>query len=144
MEILSIDRIQLNAAAPEKHYAIRLAGDLLVNSGCVKPAYVDGMLAREKTMSTYLDNGVAIPHGQFDNRELILKTGISVVQLQQGVQWEPGEMAYLIVGIAATGDEHIDVLTALCEVVEDKEATARLIQTKDPLLIMKMLSGCKA
>lgn len=144
MNILSVDRIQLNATATDKNQAIRLAGDLLVNSGCVKPAYVDGMLAREKTMSTYLDNGVAIPHGQFDNRDHILKTGISVVQMRQGVEWEPGEMAYLIVGIAATGDEHIDVLTALSEVVEDEEATDRMIQTTDPLLIVKMLSGSAA
>jgi phosphocarrier protein FPr len=144
MEILSVDRIQLNAVATDKNHAIRLAGDLLVNSGCVTPAYVDGMLAREKTMSTYLDNGVAIPHGQFDNRDHILKTGISVVQMRQGVEWEPGEIAYLVVGIAATGDEHIDVLTALSEVVEDEEATDRLIQTTDPLLIVKMLSGSAA
>lgn len=141
MDILSIDRIRLNAIATDKSGAIRQAGELLVDGGCVKPSYVDGMLAREKTMSTYLDNGVAIPHGQYDNREDILQTGISVLQVPQGVEWEPGEMTYLVVGIAAHGDEHIDVLTRLSEVVEDKEATDRLIKASDPELIFKALGG---
>lgn len=141
MDILSLDRIRLNAVATDKAGAIRQAGELLVDGGCVKPSYVDGMLAREKTMSTYLDNGVAIPHGQYDNREDILQTGISVLQVPQGVEWEPGEMTYLVVGIAASGDEHIDVLTRLSEVVEDKEATDRLIKASDPELIFKALGG---
>lgn len=141
MEILSLNRIRLNATATDKMGAIRQAGELLVDGGCVTPAYVEGMLAREKTMSTYLDNGVAIPHGQYDNREDILQTGISVLQIPQGVEWEPGETAYLVVGIAASGDEHIDVLTRLSEVVEDKAATDRLIEASDPALIFHALGG---
>lgn len=141
MEILSLNRIRLNATAIDKMIAVRQAGELLVGGGCVTPAYVEGMLAREKTMSTYLDNGVAIPHGQYDNREDILHTGISVLQVPQGVEWEPGETAYLVVGIAASGDEHIDVLTRLSEVVEDKEATDRLIKASDRALIFSALGG---
>lgn len=141
MEILSTNRIRLNATVVDKMGAIRQAGELLVKGGCVKPAYVQGMLARERTMSTYLDNGVAIPHGQYDNREDVLQTGISVLQVPQGVEWEPGEMAYLVVGIAASGDEHIDVLTRLSEVVEDKEATFQLIQASDPSVIFRALGG---
>ena len=141
MEIVALDRIRLNAEASDKMSAIRQAGELLVAGGCVKPAYVEGILARERTMSTYLDNGVAIPHGQLDNKEDILQTGISVLQVPQGVEWEPGETTYLVVAIAASGDEHIDVLTNLSEVVEDKEATDRLIQASDPSMIYKALSG---
>lgn len=141
MEILSLNRICLNATATDKMSAIRQAGELLVDGGCVRPAYVEGMLARENTMSTYLDNGVAIPHGQYDNREDILQTGISVLQIPQGVEWEPGETAYLVVGIAAFGDEHIDVLTRLSEVVEDKAATDRLIKASDPAHIFSALGG---
>lgn len=141
MEILSLNRIRINVTAIDKMSAIRQAGELLVDGGCVTPAYVEGMLAREKTMSTYLDNGVAIPHGQYDNREDILQTGISVLQVPQGVEWEPGEMTYLVVGIAASGDEHIDVLIRLSEVVEDKEATDQLIKASDPALIFQALGG---
>ena len=101
--------------------------------------YVDGMLAREETMSTYLGNGVSIPHGEFDNREDILQTGISVLQLPAGVEWEDGEKAFLVIGIAASSDEHIGVLTNLAEVIEDEDMTQKLIQTTDPALILEQL-----
>lgn len=139
MTILSVERIRVQAQAQDKNDAIRQAGELLVSTGCVTPAYVDGMLAREMTMSTYLGNGVAIPHGQFENREDILQTGISVLQLPTGVVWEDDETAHLIIGIAASSDEHIGVLAALAEVIEDEEITQLLIQTADPNLIMEHL-----
>jgi len=139
MAILSVERIQLGATAVSKADAIRQAGQLLVLSGCVEPGYVDGMLAREETMSTYLGNGVSIPHGQFDNRGQIRETGISVLQIPQGVEWEDGEKAYLIIGIAAAADEHVGVLANLAEVIEDEEMTDALIHTTDTALILAEL-----
>ncbi len=144
MAILSVDRIRLGATAVDKADAIRQAGDLLVNSGCVQAGYVQGMLAREQTMSTYLGNGVSIPHGQFDNRADILQTGISVLQIPAGVEWEDGEKAYLIIGIAASSDEHIGVLANLAEVIEDEDMTQALIQTADPELILTQLGATRA
>lgn len=140
MSILSEERIRLQATATDKVDAIRQAGELLVTTGCVRPAYVDGMLAREETMSTYLGNGVAIPHGEFDNREDILATGISVLQIPAGIEWEDGEKAHLVIGIAASSDEHVGVLAALAEAIEDEEITAELINTADPAVILAHLS----
>lgn len=139
MAILSKERISVQASASDKAEAIRKAGELLVDSGCVKPAYIAGMLAREKTMSTYLGNGVAIPHGEFENRGDILKTGLSVLQIPQGVVWEDEEKAYLVIGIAASSDEHVGVLSRLAEVIEDEDMTNNLIQTTDPDLILQVL-----
>jgi mannitol/fructose-specific phosphotransferase system IIA component len=139
MAILSLDRIQVQATAIDKKDAIRKAGELLVKTGCVVPGYVDGMLAREETMSTYIGNGVSIPHGEFDNREDILQTGISVLQVPEGVEWEEDEKAYLIIGIAAQSDEHIGVLAKLADVIDDEDMAEKLGQTKDPELILKAL-----
>lgn len=139
MAILEADRIKLGATAESKSDAIRQAGELLVNSGCVEAGYVDGMLAREETMSTYLGNGVSIPHGEYENRNQILKTGISVLQLPDGVEWEDGEKAHLIIGIAASSDDHVGVLANLAEVIEDEELTETLIKTADPALILSEL-----
>lgn len=141
MSILSLDRIRLQATAIDKADAIRQAGEMLVNTGCVAADYVTGMLAREETMSTYLGNGVAIPHGTYDNKEQIHQTAIAVLQIPAGVEWEDGEMAYLIVGIAASSDEHIGVLASLAEVIEDEDTTAQLIHTTDPNLILTALSA---
>lgn len=139
MAILATDRIQLQATATDKSDAIRQSGALLVHSGCVEPGYVDGMLAREATMSTYLGNGVAIPHGEYDNRSQIIKTGISVLQLADGVEWEDGEKAYLIIAIAAAEDEHVGVLANLAEAIEDEEIANELMTTNDPLVILNTL-----
>ncbi len=141
MGILSVDRIRVQATAVDKADAIRQAGELLVNSGCVQPAYVDGMLAREETMSTYLGSGISIPHGQFENRDHIHQTGISVLQLPQGVEWEDGEKAYLVIGIAASSDEHVGVLANLAEALEDEEILEQLIHTADPELFVTHLGG---
>jgi phosphocarrier protein FPr len=99
------------------------------------------MLAREKTMSTYLGNGVAIPHGEFDSRGAILSTGISVLQLPDGVIWEDDEKAYLIIGIAASSDEHVGVLSRLAEVIEDEALTEDLIKTENPEKILSALDA---
>lgn len=140
MAILSTDQIRLQAKARDRSDAIRQAGELLVNSGCVLSAYIDGMLAREETMSTFLGNGVSIPHGQFENREHILKTGISVLQLPAGIEWEPGEMVHLVIGIAASSDEHVGVLAKLAEAIEEDATVQLLIGTTDSAVIMQYLS----
>lgn len=140
MTILSKDRISLQATATDRTDAIRKAGDLLVKSGCVLPDYVDGMLKRETTMSTYLGSGVAIPHGVYENRDHVVQTGISALQLPEGVEWdEGGEPVYLVIGIAATGEEHVGVLANLAEAVEDESILSELLHATDPEVILKHL-----
>jgi mannitol/fructose-specific phosphotransferase system IIA component len=139
MTILSKDRITLQASAKDKADAIRKAGELLVKSGCVLPEYVNGMLTREQSMSTSLGNGVAIPHGMDENRVQVLKTGISVLQLINGVEWDEGEKVSLIIGIASSSDEHVEVLSNLAEVVDDDESLAELLRTDNPDVILKYL-----
>jgi mannitol PTS system EIIA component len=139
MAILSNDRISLQANAADKTSAIRAAGELLVKTGCVLPAYVDGMLAREQSMSTSLGNGVAIPHGNYENREHILQTGISVLQLTKGLAWDEGEKVFLVIAIAASSDEHVGVLSNLADVIDNEEILAELLGTSDPEVIVKYL-----
>lgn len=139
MAILSKDRISLHASAADKADAIRIAGELLVKSGCVLPEYVRGMLTREQSMSTSLGNGVAIPHGMDENRVHVLQTGISVLQLLTPVDWGDGDNVSLIIGIAATSDEHIGVLSNLAEAVDDESALSDLLTTANPDLVISYL-----
>ena len=140
MDILTEETVRLGARAIDKVDAIKHAGELLVRAGCVPLSYVDGMLAREKVMSTYLGNGVAIPHGEFEDLATVYRAGVSVLQLPQGVEWEPGERAYLVIGLAATSDEHMGVLTNLVQVVQHRESVERLAQTADPTVIVERLT----
>lgn len=139
MSMLTVDRISLGAKAKDKVDAIRLAGELLVNGGCVKPAYIDGMQERERTMSTYLGVGVSIPHGMYENYDDILDSGLSFLQLPEGVEWEEGEIVYVVIGIASSSDEHITVLQSLAEALEDDEKLEALIHSTDPKQVIEIL-----
>jgi len=140
MDILRKENVVLDAKASDKMEAIRMSGEILVEGGYVDPDYIDGMLGREKTMSTYIGNGVAIPHGEFEDRELIHSTGLSVLQFREGIVWEEDETAYLVIGIAATKDEHLVVLSNLAEVLEDPESADQLAQTENPMVIIERLT----
>lgn len=142
--VLTPELVRLGAQALDKEDAIRQAGELLVRAGCVTQGYVAGMHARERTMSTYLGSGVAIPHGTFDELGLVQRTGISVLQLPAGVEWEDGERAYLVIGIAARDDEQVEVLQRLAEVVEDEALVGALVRTTDPGEIVESLGRAPA
>lgn len=123
--------VQLHAQAGGKADAIRKVGKLLVDSENIKPAYIESMLGREKIANTFLGNGIAIPHGLPKDRDLILRTGIAVMQIPAGVEWNPGETVYLVVGIAARSDEHIDILTNLTHVLDDENLVQQLSTTEN-------------
>jgi len=138
---LETRNVQLQGRVSSKKAAIREVGNLLVNSQYIKPGYIDSMLAREKVANTYLGSGVAIPHGLPRDRELILKTGIAVLQVPDGVEWNPGETVHLVIGIAARSDEHLEVLANLTRVLGDEELIGQLSETGDRQKIISHLSG---
>jgi phosphoenolpyruvate-protein phosphotransferase len=134
-------QVRLQATATDKQDAIRQVGQLLVDSGCIEPGYINSMLGREKVANTYLGNGITIPHGLPKDRDLIKRTGIAILQVPNGVTWNAGETANLIVGIAAKSDEHIEVLRRLTRVLGDVEQVGRLIRTTDARDIIEALTG---
>ena len=130
---LTTSLIRLGATPRDKNEAIRQVAALLAENGKVAPEYVEGMFAREAQENTYLGNGVAIPHGTPQSRHLIKETAIAVLQVPGGIDWEDdeGEPAYLIVGIAASDNEHLAVLKRLSTVVGDEEVAEKLAKTTD-------------
>jgi phosphoenolpyruvate-protein phosphotransferase len=137
---LTSQNIQLHAQARTKEEAIRAAGRVLVDGGYIEAGYIDSMLGRELQANTYLGNGIAIPHGMGKDRELINRTGVSVVQFPGGVEWNPGQTVRIVVGIAAKSDEHLSILAALTDVLDDSTAAARLAETNDPAEIIRGLT----
>jgi mannitol/fructose-specific phosphotransferase system IIA component len=123
---LSTACVRIGAFATSKIDAIRQVGQVLVEAGHIQPAYIESMLAREELANTFLGNGIAIPHGRPEDRDLIIETGIAILQIPNGVTWNKGETAYLIVGIAARSAEHIDVLRRLTHVLGDANLVKQL------------------
>lgn len=139
---LTTSLIRLGATPRDKNEAIRQVAALLAENGKVAPEYVEGMFAREAQENTYLGNGVAIPHGTPESRHLIRETAIAVLQVPGGIDWEDdeGEPAYLIVGIAASDNEHLAVLKRLSTVVGDEEVAEKLAKTTNAEDIRSALS----
>lgn len=123
---LSVQDIHPGAQAGNKEEAIRQIAAALAQAGNVAGGYVDGMLAREQQTSTFLGNGIAIPHGTTDTRDQVLKTGVQVFQFPQGVTWGEGQVAYVAIGIAASSDEHLGLLRQLTHVLSDDSVAEQL------------------
>lgn len=123
---LSVQDIHPSAHAENKEQAIRQLADALIQAGCVADGYVNGMLARELQTSTWIGNGIAIPHGTTDTRDQVLKTGVQVFQFPQGVPWGENHTAWLVIGIAARSEEHLELLRQLTHALSDESLEQKL------------------
>ena len=140
MVALDRDGIVLGLASVDRDAAIEAAGELLVEKGIVEPSYIDAMKKREETVSTYMGNGVALPHGTLEAKDAIRSTGIVVLQYPDGVEW-PNGTAHLVVGLAASSDEHVSVLAALAEVLMDEDLCEELAKTDDAGFVYDTLTA---
>ncbi|WP_312627040.1 fused PTS fructose transporter subunit IIA/HPr protein [Scandinavium sp.] len=140
---LSAQDIHPGQQAGNKEEAIRLVASALVSAGNVADGYVDGMLAREQQTSTFLGNGIAIPHGTTDTRDQVLKTGVEVYQFPQGVAWGEGQTAYVAIGIAASSDEHLGLLRQLTHVLSDDSVAEQLKTATTAEALRALLMGEK-
>jgi PTS system mannitol-specific IIA component len=138
--ILTTEKIMLNAKVANKEEAIRLTGELLVRTGHVTASYVEKMQEREGLATTYIGSGVAIPHGTNEAKADILSTGISVVQVPDGVDFGEGNVAYLLVGIAAVGDEHLEVLSNIAILCSEEENVKRIVHASSAEEIIAMFT----
>ncbi|HDL4385904.1 TPA: PTS mannitol transporter subunit IICBA [Mannheimia haemolytica] len=139
---LQAAQVFLGLQANSKEEAIRFAGEQLVKAGFVQPSYVDAMFAREQMVSTYLGEGLAVPHGTSDAKDSVLKTGIVVCQYPNGVRVTDEEdgVAKLVVGIAAKGNDHIQILSAITNALDDEQAMKTLTSTNDVEKVLALLS----
>ena len=131
------EHIHLNEQSTNKTEAIKKIAAALTSAGFVGEGYVDGMLEREGQAATYLGIGIAIPHGTPKTRHLVKKTGVQVFCFPEGVEWgDDGEKAYLAIGIAASSDEHLELLRQLTHVLgaDGVEERIKNIQSADEAL----------
>lgn len=140
---LSVQDIHPGQQAGSKEEAIRQVASALVSTGNVTAGYVEGMLARELQTSTFLGNGIAIPHGTTDTRDQVLNTGVQVFQFPQGIAWGDGQTAYIAIGIAARSDEHLGLLRQLTHVLSDDHVAEQLKTATSAEMLRALLMGEK-
>ena len=139
--VLIKESILTNKAFLDNKEATIAAGNILLENGYIKKEYIASMLEKleTQTFATYIGNGVAIPHGMAEGSKYVNTTGISVIQVPDGVDWNE-EKAYIIVGIAANSDDHMNVLASLADSIEDLEEAKKLWSETSVDKIYELLS----
>lgn len=138
-ELLAREAVVTGLPSVSKTQAIEFVGAMLVERGHIAEPYVAAMLQREETVSTFLGNGVAMPHGTFESRDQVKSTGIVVAQYPEGIDWGVGT-AHLVIGLAAVGDDHVAVLSHIAEVLQDEEVAEGLWTTTDQEHLYQVLT----
>ncbi len=137
--LLGPGAIRLAERAADKSEAIRLCGQALVDSGAVEPAYVPAMLEREASISTYIGEGVAIPHATLAGKDAVLRDALCFLRFPDGVDWD-GAQVTVCIGIAARGDGHVEILAELAQILLDPERAHALREAEHPDTVLRMLT----
>ena len=138
---LTIEQISMGQSAVDKAAALHLLADKLVADGLVAEGYLAGLQAREAQGSTFLGQGIAIPHGTPDTRELVHTTGVRLLQFPEGVDWGDGQIVYLAIGIAAKSDEHLRLLQLLTRALGETDLGQALRRASSAEALLKLLQG---
>ena len=138
-DILRAEAVRLGCRATDKWDAVEQAGALLVEIGAVQPAYADAMIEREKSISTYVGEGVAIPHGTDESRTFVTRTALAVLQFPHGVDWDGNEVK-VAVAIASSGTEHVAVLSALAQILMEPDQAERLREAAEVDDVLALLA----
>ena len=125
-DVLTPSHIKVPGEARSKDEAIREAGQLLVDAGAVTPAYVDAMFEREKSVSTYMGNYLAIPHGTNEAKDAITRSAISVVRYDAPIDWNGNEVRFAV-GIAGVDNGHLEILGKIAIVFSDSDEVEKLL-----------------
>lgn len=137
LDIFNEENILLNQKFDNKKEAIIASGNILVNNNYVSEKYIDSMLERDERLTVYLGNNIAIPHGLVDSDKYIFKSGISFIQVPEGVMFG-NDVVYIIIGIAGKNNSHIDILSKVAAIVSEEENIEKLrfFKTKKEVLDM--------
>lgn len=137
--MLYLENIKVGCAKDTQENVIRQVGQMLVDSGYVDQPYVDAMLEREKSFSTFMGNGLALPHGVESAKKDIKQSGIAVMTFPEGIDWD-GNTVYVVIGIAGVGEEHLKILSVIADVMLDEEICAKIPQS-DADTVYQILTG---
>ncbi|MBN9154173.1 MAG: PTS sugar transporter subunit IIA [Microbacterium sp.] len=142
-EVLTLGQVRIHSGGATREEAMKEAADILQAAGAVTGGYYDAMQQREQTVSTYMGNELAIPHGTNETKDTILESALSFVRYDGGVDWG-GEPVSFVVGIAGKGDEHLGILSQIAILFSDEDDVARLKAAQTPEELFGLLSSVNA
>lgn len=138
-ELLYRENIRVNCEPDTQEAVIRKVGQMLVDSGYVDAPYVEGMIEREKSFSTFMGNGLALPHSVEAAKKQIKASGIAVMTFPDGIDWG-GDTVNVVIGIAGVGEEHLQILSVIADKMLDQDAAEQLAKG-DVDTVYRILAG---
>jgi mannitol/fructose-specific phosphotransferase system IIA component len=138
-DLLTADAVKLGCTATDRFDAVRQAGELLVGLGAVEPAYAEAMQERELSLSSFVGEGFAIPHGTDASRVHVRRAALAFLQFPDGVDWD-GDDVQACVAIAVASDEHVSVMAQLARVLVEPDAAEELRTTIEPARVLEILT----
>ena len=142
-ELFINENIFINQEIKDQNEAIEKAGQALVQSGAVTEDYIQAMKEREQVVSTFMGNGLAIPHGTDDEKSSVLQSGLTLVQIPQGIDWD-GEEVKVVVGIAGKDGEHLDLLSKIAITFSEEENVERIVNASSAEEIKQVFEEAEA
>ena len=139
--ILSEENIALKVKVKDKEEAIRYAGKILVENAYTTPKYIEHMMERERRFSVYIGNHLAIPHGIESSDSEIYTSGLSVVQIPEGVDFGDGNIAYVVIGIAGKDGTHLNMLSNIALICAEVENIEKMRHAENKQEIMELLKN---
>ena len=137
-DVLTLSQIKVPGSARSKDDAIREAGAILVDAGAVDPSYIDSMFDREKSVSTYMGNYLAIPHGTNESKDTITRSALSVVRYDQPIDWDGNEVRFSV-GVAGVEGGHLEILNKIAIVFSDTDEVEKLIAAQSAQEVYDLL-----
>lgn len=141
--LLRDENILLNQSLSTQEEAIEKAGELLVDSGVVKAGYVQAMKDREQIVSTFMGNALAIPHGTDEAKNEVIASGLSLLQIPEGLDWN-GEEVKVVIGIAGKNGEHLDLLSQIAITFSEEENIDKIVNAASPQAIRQVFEEADA
>ncbi|WP_086429519.1 PTS sugar transporter subunit IIA [Staphylococcus cornubiensis] len=141
--LLRDENVLLNQSIHSQDEAIEKAGQLLVESGVVKAGYVQAMKDREQIVSTFMGNALAIPHGTDEAKNEVLASGLSLLQIPEGLDWN-GEEVKVVIGIAGKYGEHLDLLSQIAITFSEEENVEKIVNADSPQAIRQVFEEADA
>jgi len=142
-EIVTKDLIIASGSATTRDEAIREAGNLLLKADAVTPAYVDAMVERERSITTYMGSYLAIPHGTNESKETIKHSAVSLVRYVNPIDWDGNEVR-IVVGIAGVNDEHLGILSKIAIIFSDEVEAKKMLDATTVDELYQLLGNVNA
>lgn len=137
--VLAKENIVLNCESCSSDEAIVAVGKMLHNAGYIEEPYIEGMLKRDHALTTFIGNNLAIPHGEYEVKDYVSKTGLAVMIYPEGIDWH-GEFVQVVIGIAAKNDDHMNILSNIACQLCEMETVEQLVASSDVNYVHNILT----